>query len=126
LIQPATQDGAGLSAGALGTLDITGLTAVEYRIEVVLARTEFGYLNTVRVNGAVADRTFLGTPVNDPWNATTDGLEAGNWLIWDDVAPAGGTITITDTADSTTLGIVNAVRVLVTEVPVELQSFSVE
>lgn len=111
LIQPATVDGAGLGDGEVGTFVLGGLADATYRVEVVTARTDFGYLNTITVNGATADRTYLGTPVVTPWNSTTDGLEPGNWLIWDAVVPAGGEITLVDEADPETLGIVNAVRV---------------
>lgn len=111
LIQPATVDGAGLSDGEVGTFVFAGLANGTFRVEVVTARTTFGYLNTITVNGATADRTFLGSPVLTPWNSTTDGLEPGNWLIWDAVVPVGGQITLVDEADPATLGIVNAVRV---------------
>lgn len=112
LIQPATVDGAGLGDGEVGTFVIGGLPPGLYRVEVVTARTTFGYLNTITVDGATADRTFLGTPVVTPWNSTTDGLEDGNWLIWDAVTPVGGEITIVDEADAATLGIVNALRIV--------------
>jgi len=111
LIQPATEDGAGLGDGEVGTFVFAGLANGTFRVEVVTARTDFGYLNTITVNGATADRTYLGTPVVTPWNSTTDGLEPGNWLIWDAVVPVGGEITLVDEADPATLGIVNAVRV---------------
>ena len=111
LIQPATQDGAGLTTDATGTFQITGLPDGSYQVEVVSARTTFGYLNTFTANGANADRTFLGSPVVTPWNSTDDGLTPGNWLIWDAVTPVAGVITLTDTAGPGTLGIVNAIRV---------------
>lgn len=114
LIQPATVDGAGLDEGEIGLFTLTGLPDGVYRIEVVSARTTFGYLDTILVNGALADRTHLGTPVVTPWNATSDGLEAGNWLIWDGVVPVAGAVTIAAESDPATLGIVNALRVLET------------
>ncbi len=95
-------------------MTIAGLPDGVYRVEVVAVRTTFGYLDTILVDGALADRTHLGTPVATPWNATTDGLEAGNWLIWDGVVPVAGSIAITVVADPATLGIVNAIRVLET------------
>lgn len=126
LIQPATMDGAGLSFAQTGSFEITGLTGLLYQIEVVSARTQFDYMNTVTVNGSLANRTFLGTPVQTPWGSTSDGLTPGNWLIWDAVSPVGGVITISDTAAPDSSGIVNAIRILVEVVPVELQSFNVE
>lgn len=126
LIQPATRDGAGLQDGQFGTLEITALTSGEYRIEVVTARTCCNYLNTIRVNGAQADRTFLASPVQDPWGSLDDGLTPGNWLIWDNVSPVGGTITITNSAENETLAMINAVRVLATVIPVELEAFEIE
>jgi len=111
LIQPATVDGAGLQSDLTGSYTLAGLTGPAYQIELVSARTTFGYLNTFTVEGALADRTYLGTPVQTPWNSTTDGLEPSNWLIWDGVVPDGGSITITDVAGPGTLGILNAIRV---------------
>ncbi len=112
LIQPATVDGAGLQVALTGSFVLAGLPDGTYQIELVSARTAFDYLNTFTVNGATADRTFLGTPVATPWNASDDGLTPGNWLIWDNVVPVAGAITITDQADADTLGILNAIRVL--------------
>lgn len=111
LIQPATQDGAGLGTDQTGTFTLSGLTAPSYTIEIVSARTTFGYLNTITVDAAFADRTYQGTPVNTPWNSTTDGLNAANWLIWDNVIPVGGAVTITDIAGPGTLGMLNAMRI---------------
>ena len=115
LIQPATVDAAGMSTDLTGSFTLAGLDGPAYQIELVSARTTFGYLNTFTVDGALADRTYLGTPVYTPWNATTDGLNPGNWLIWDSVVPDGGSIQITDVAGPGTLGILNAIRVL--EIP---------
>lgn len=117
VVQPATTDGAGLDFGETGTFTLSGLTASAYRVELVSARTEFGYLNDFAVGGMTADSTFLGTPVVTPWNSTTDGLNAGNWLIWSSVAPVGGEITISLTADAATLGILNAIRVVPVPAP---------
>ncbi len=111
LIQPATVDGAGLLTDLTGTFTISGLSDGAYQLELVAARTTFGYLNTFTVNGALANRTFLDTPVVTPWGSTTDGLEAGNWLIWDNVVASDGQITITDIAGPGTLGILNAIRI---------------
>lgn len=115
LIQPATRDGAGLQRDLTGVFRFSGLTGVAYRVEVVSARTTFGYLNTITVGGALADRTFTGSAVVTPWNSTTDGLAAGNWLIWDNVVPLGGTFSLMDVSGPGTLGIINAVRIL--EIP---------
>ena len=114
LIQPAAVDGAGLDEGETGLFTLSGLADGVYRIEVVSARTTFNYLDRITVNGALASRTHLGTPVVTPWNATTDGLLAGNWLIWDGVVPVAGGVAIAVEADPATLGIVNAIRVLET------------
>lgn len=111
LVQPATEDAAGMDADETGVFTLSGLTDSAYIIEVVSARTTHGYLNSITVNGSYAGRTFLGTPVNTPWNAATDGLAAGNWLIWDNVIPDAGQIRIIDVAGPGTLGIVNALRV---------------
>jgi len=115
VIQPSTVDGAGLSSDGTGTFEIDGLSGSAYIVELVSARTSFEYLNTFTVNGALADETFLGSAVNTPWNSTTDGLEAGNWLIWNNVQPVDGSISIMDVAGPGTLGILNAVRI--SEVP---------
>lgn len=109
LIQPATVDGAGLSSGS-GTFTFAGLTGSSYQVELVSARTSFGYLNSFDIGGAGADRTYLGTAVVDPWNSATDGLAASNWLIWDNLTPIGGQLVITDVTVGT-LGILNAIRI---------------
>lgn len=111
VIRPATQDGAGLDQGETGTFTFANLGDGPYRVEVVSARTTFQYLNFITVEGNQADRTYLGTPVATPWNSTTDGLDAGNWLIWDDVVPVRGTLTIMNIADVDTLGMLNAIRI---------------
>ena len=114
LSSPATEDGAGIFPSGVGTFDFSGLADGSYQVEVVSARTTFEYLNITNVNGAVADRTFLGTPPVNPWNTATDGLGDSNWLIWSSVQVVGGSLTIeTTTAD--TNGIVNAIRI--TSVP---------
>lgn len=115
LIQPATKDGAGLQRDTTGVFRIGGLTGSAYKVEVVSARSTFGYLNNITVNGATATSTFKGTPVVTPWNSTTDGLADANWLIWSNVFPTSGTIDIRDVAGPATLGIVNAIRI--SEVP---------
>ena len=110
VLQPSTVDGAGLSDGETGSFTFSGLTGSQWRVEVVSARTTFGYLNTITAGGALADRTATGAAVTTPWNSTTDGLAASNWLIWDNVTLVGGSFTLTDVADRQTLGMINAVR----------------
>lgn len=117
LIQPATQDGAGLQQGQTGTYVISNLAYTYYKVEIVSARTSFDYLNTITVNGALADRTYQGTPVVTPWGSTTDGLTPSNWLIWDNVMAINGVITIMDVADANTLGILNAIRIVTVPEP---------
>jgi hypothetical protein len=112
LVQPATVDGAGLQAGLTGSYFVAGLTGTAYRVEIVTARSGHNYLNSITVNGAPASRTFLGTPVNSPWGSTDDGLTPGNWLIWDNVVPVGGSFSIRDQAAPSTLGMINALRIL--------------
>jgi hypothetical protein len=117
LIQPATKDGAGLQSGLTGTYLFSGLVDSSYKIEVVTARTTFDYLNTITVNGGLANRTELGTAVVTPWRSTSDGLTPGNWLIWDNIAPLNGNIRITDVAGPSTLGMINAIRIVTAAVP---------
>lgn len=112
VLQPSTMDGAGLSNGATGVFSLAGLGGSSYTVEVLSARTTFGYLNTITVDGLLASRTFLGTSVNTPWNSTSDGLTPGNWLIWDNVNPTFGAISIQDIADLNTLGMLNAIRIV--------------
>jgi len=111
LIQPSTVDGSGLLTGLLGVYTFENVPDGTYQIDVVSARTTFDYQNTFTINGDLADRTFLGTPVRTPWGSTSDGLIPGNWLIWDDVEPDGGTIVLELQADPGTLGLINAMRI---------------
>ena len=53
----------------------------------------------------------LGAAVVTPWASTSNGLTPGDWLIWDNIAPVAGSITISDVADPGALGIINAVRI---------------
>jgi len=115
LIQPAVADGAWLQTGPTGSIRLTGLTGPSYRVEVVSARSVFDYRNTFMVNGDLADRTFLGTPVATPWGSASHGLADGNWLVWDNVAPSGGEIRIVDMTDVGDAGIINALRILETD-----------
>ena len=110
-VHPASGDGAGLSTGLAGTYLFEGLPDGQYQVEVISARTTFDYLNTFNVNGVLADRTFLGTPVVTPWGSTSHGLTPGNWLIWDDVEADGGVIQLDLQADPGTLGMINAMRI---------------
>lgn len=111
LVQPATADGAGIQQNSTGTFVFSGLTGASYRIEIVSARTAFDYQNTIAVDGNTADNTYQGTAVVTPWGSASNGLGDGNWLIWENVAPTAGSITITDvTAD--TLGMINAIRLV--------------
>jgi len=114
LIQPATMDGAGLSRGATGTFRVSGLADSTYQVEIVSARKTFDYQNSITVDGAYADRTYLGTAVDTPWGSTSDGLTPGNWLIWDDVIPNAGSISIVNVASLDTLGMINAIRIMET------------
>jgi hypothetical protein len=111
VVTSSVRDGAGILNSQTGVFNISGLTAPFYTVEVVSARTTFNYLNNITVNGSLANRTFDGTPVVTPWGSNADGLLPQNWLIWDNVVPAGGTINVTDVASPNTLGIVNAIRI---------------
>lgn len=54
-----------------------------------------------------------------PWGSAVDGLTLGNWLIWDNVTPVAGNITITDIAAPDSLGIINAICISsVAETPI--------
>jgi hypothetical protein len=109
--QPATADGAGVQNGSSASFTVSGLADGLYVVEIVSARTDFDYLNTITVFGNLADRTFNGTAVNTPWNSTTDGLGQSNWLIWDDVLTDDGEINIQLNSDADTLGMINAIRI---------------
>jgi hypothetical protein len=112
----STTYGAGLfvgDAGQTGTFSFSGLSdTARYQVEVVSARTRFDYLSTILVDGAVADRTFNGTPVNTPWGATSDGLIPQNWLIWDDLIATGGMLSLSVAANPETGDIINAIRII--------------
>lgn len=83
------------SNGSTATATLSGLTAPGYVVEVVVAWTVTNHLD-VTVGGVFADDNFDGTAGvdGDDFNADADGGEPGNWLIWDNVAPASGSLTI--------------------------------
>ena len=118
VVSTSVRDGAGVQTNGAGTFLISGLdSAATYQLEIVSARTTFGYLNTILVGGSAASRTFNGTAVNTPWNSTSDGLASQNWLIWDGLSAAGGNLNIGLTTTNT-LGMINAIRILeVSRVP---------
>lgn len=114
IIQPAPEFGAGLQRDAEDSFLIEGLPDIPLQIEIVSARP-IDYQNIITIDGSTASRTGLGTPVNTPWGSATDGLQDGNWLIWDDVSPDGGAVTLTVSGDGT-LSMINALRILSVEV----------
>lgn len=114
LVQPATKDGAGVSDGETASFTLSGLGAGTFQIDLVSARSFFDYQNFFTIDGSTATRTYLGTPVQNPWGSTSNGLTPGNWLIWDNVS-SGSDITIQLTADSSSLGMLNAIRILEVE-----------
>lgn len=106
----AVEKGAGVFSGSFGSFTFAGLDSGSYQIEVVSARSCCSYLNTIRIDGDIADRTYNGAPVTTPFDARDDGLLLNNWLIWDNVNADLGSITL-DLSTTSTLGMVNAVRI---------------
>lgn len=100
--------------GTLGSgqvvLDGLGTTAVQ--IELVSAWFSDDVAGTYQIDSANADRTQTGDPVGSPWLGNTNGT--ANYLIWDNISPTLGAVTIDLTATGTIAGI-SALRI--TQVP---------
>jgi hypothetical protein len=111
VLSSAQLGGAGLFSGESALIAFDGLIGASYMVEVVSARDCCDYLNYFSIGGDIADRTYTGAPVPDPWGSLVNGLNPTDWLIWDNVAPIGGTITLSHIADGLTLGVVNAIRI---------------
>ena len=110
----AAQDAVFTEIDGAGTITFSGLTKSLYSVEVVAADDAFNPISDIQVNANFADRNFENIMgVNgDDFDQTVDGFTPANWLIWDNVTPAGGgdiTITIMDT--NSVGSNVNAVRV---------------
>lgn len=112
--------------GALGTLEISGLTAGSYLIEVVSSvNSSTSNLDSTRiadimVNGSFADSGPSTGNLGDDFNAVTDGNLEGTSLVWAAVAPTAGTITLTmqtpaggfgSSSDINATGFLNSVRI---------------
>lgn len=110
VVTSAVADGAGVQRNLTARFVFDGLADGDYTIEVVSARTTFDYLNTIEIDGILADATFEGTAVNTPWASISDGLTSQNWLMWNDFTVSGGGFTLTNTTGDT-LGVINAIRI---------------
>ncbi|MEM0896969.1 MAG: PEP-CTERM sorting domain-containing protein [Verrucomicrobiota bacterium] len=121
----------------VGTVTLSGLdNAAQYRVELVAAwgvpdlggnfdftNSQFFDQTDYEVQGQWADRTF-----NDPnpvpptvgldWSPVLGTIQS-DWMIWDDVSPTAGQISIVVTPDTANnnQGILNAIRITQTAVP---------
>ncbi|MDA8019935.1 MAG: hypothetical protein MPN21_21050 [Thermoanaerobaculia bacterium] len=92
LQEAATDHFGGFSNSTITLGNLDGL----YRLEVVCSHPQTNHLTDITVNDSFADRNFQNIPgVNgDDFDPEQDGRVAKNWLIWDDVEPVGGNITL--------------------------------
>ncbi len=94
-----------------GTVTFNGLTGNPWTVEVV-SSVYFGNVVDIKVKSSFADRNYDAIPdkLGDDWNCNTDG--ADNWLIWDNVIPSAGSITISLDQVSGTYGGLSAIRLV--------------
>ena len=105
----AGDDSIGTASGT-GLIEFTGLSAPLYRIEIVSSSISFDRLAILRVENNIANRTFEGNTVADPWDAFNNGQVLQDWLIWDAVAPVVGGIEITLNTGNSNTAPINAIR----------------
>jgi hypothetical protein len=104
-------DGAGedMFAGIDTTVNITlsNLSGSSYSVELVSSNANPGVAD-YKTNGNFATRNFSNTVgvLGDDFSLQTDGYNASNWLIWDDVSPIDSRIVISITGR----GGANAIR----------------
>ena len=96
--QSVTADGTFNSNAAVPqTVTFGGLTETAYNVEVVSSfGSNFNGAYDVQLESTFADRNFNNTPGvdGDDFLASTDGRIPENWLIWDEVAPSSGQLTV--------------------------------
>jgi len=86
----------------------SGLLNPSYQVEVLIAY-EGSLTSGYQIDSALADRTYLGNPVDNPWNWRDDGATPGDWMIWDAVTPSSGNISIDIAKD--TYAAASAIRI---------------
>ncbi len=111
-------------------ITISGLVESSYQVEII-SLSSLGVLSgTYEVNSTYAQRSFNTSPNPDcslDWDSYNDGYMTTDWMIWDDVAPVGGVITIDAISSGINpLMLINAIRINYNDgsLPVELSSFN--
>lgn len=94
-----------------------------YQVEVVASfQNNTDVIGDYTIDGSFADTTYTGSTASlgDDWNSGTHGRVPGNWMIWNNVAPTGGAITVT--AAHGTLGNVTGISAIrVSEIEAQTQ-----
>jgi len=73
---------------------LSGLSDSKYQIEFVSSFGVGNYTNSITINSFYSDRTEKTEGNSQNWDTQTQGYENEDWLIWDNVTPIDGKITI--------------------------------
>ncbi len=95
------------------TVTLDGMGTSDWKIEIASAWNSSAIISLISILGDSADSTGNGDPVPATWNADTDGED--NWLIWSNVTPVAGAITIDVSKAGGVGGGISALRL--TQVP---------
>lgn len=92
LQEAATDHFGGFSISTITFGNLDGL----YKLEVVCAHPQTNHLTDIRVQDIFADQNFQNIPgvIGDDFDPKVDGRDAQNWLIWNDIEPVNGEITL--------------------------------
>lgn len=92
LEEAATDHFGGFSVSTITLGNLDGI----YKLEVVCAHPQTNHLTDIRVQDFFADQNFQNLPGvdGDDFDPKVDGRDAQNWLIWNDIEPVNGEITL--------------------------------
>ena len=94
-------------------------TSLTYTLEILSSSAaDAGLVSDFTANGVFANRTETGVTtgagasmsVGDDWRPFTDGSSIQDWMIWDSLTAAGGTLTIDIQPEDGSRAHINALR----------------
>ena len=109
-LAPGADDFLFLAGGTTGTVRFEGLTGSRYKLEIVSSRStdSSNPIADITVNGLFADTL----PNGDDYDAHIEGFDNGNLMIWNNVAPVSGQISVAVSVQSGRTGFLNAVHLI--------------
>jgi hypothetical protein len=108
-----------LNTNTVGTITFGGLDDnISYRFDIVAGHSLNG-TGDYTLNSAYATATQLGAEASasDNWTMNSDGYASKNWMVWTDVTPSSGSVTLNVTYVGSPFVMLNAVRISAAAVP---------